>query len=307
MLMKLSDRYRGSLLGLACGDAVGTTVEFMRRGSFAPVTDMVGGGPFQLLPGQWTDDTSMALCLAESLLRKNGFDAADQMGRYLNWWKWGYLSSTGECFDIGTTVRDALAEYQLSGDPFAGSTDPYSAGNGSMMRLAPLVLFYFPDAERLREFTVASSRTTHGALEAIECCLVLAECLANALRGDPKAQVVNVDYLNLSQPKVAAIAGGHYLDKARSNIVGSGYAVASLEAALWCFHHTDSFAEAVLVATNLGDDADTTAAIVGQLAGAYYGVQSIPAEWLGKLWQRDDIQETADALLLAAQLRAAAF
>jgi ADP-ribosyl-[dinitrogen reductase] hydrolase len=103
--MMLSDRYRGSLLGLACGDAVGTTVEFMRRGSFAPVTDMVGGGPFQLLPGQWTDDTSMALCLAESLLRKNGFDAADQMGRYLNWWKWGYLSATGECFDIGTTVR----------------------------------------------------------------------------------------------------------------------------------------------------------------------------------------------------------
>jgi ADP-ribosyl-[dinitrogen reductase] hydrolase len=307
MLMKLSDRYRGSLLGLACGDAVGTTVEFMRRGSFAPVTDMVGGGPFQLLPGQWTDDTSMALCLAESLLRKNGFDAADQMGRYLNWWKWGYLSSTGECFDIGTTVRDALAEYQLSGDPFAGSTDPYSAGNGSMMRLAPLVLFYFPDAERLREFTVDSSRTTHGALEAIECCLVLAECIANALRGDPKAQVVKVDYLKLSQPKVADIASGHYLDKARSDIVGTGYAVASLEAALWCFHHTDSFAEAVLVATNLGDDADTTAAIVGQLAGAYYGVQGIPAEWLGKLWQREDIQETADALFQAAQTQAAAF
>ncbi|QJI37207.1 ADP-ribosylglycohydrolase family protein [Pseudomonas sp. ADAK13] len=307
MLMKLSDRYRGSLLGLACGDAVGTTVEFMRRGSFAPVTDMVGGGPFQLLPGQWTDDTSMALCLAESLLRKNGFDAADQMGRYLNWWKWGYLSSTGECFDIGTTVRDALAEYQLSGDPFAGSTDPYSAGNGSMMRLAPLVLFYFPDAERLSEFTVDSSRTTHGALEAIECCLVLAECIANALRGDPKAQVVKVDYLKLSQPKVADIASGHYLDKARSDIVGSGYAVASLEAALWCFHHTDSFAEAVLVATNLGDDADTTAAIVGQLAGAYYGVQSIPAEWLDKLWQREDIQETADALFQAAQTQAAAF
>lgn len=297
MAITLSDRYRGSLLGLACGDAVGTTVEFMNRGSFAPVTDMLGGGPFQLEPGQWTDDTSMALCLAESLLHKNGFDAVDQMGRYLNWWKWGYLSSTGECFDIGVTVRDALSTYQQTGNPYAGSTDPYSAGNGSMMRLAPVVLFYFPDGERVREFSIESSRTTHGAPEAIECCQVLAECIANALRGASKTQVLQVGYLALSEPKVASIAGGHSLEKARSEIVGSGYAVASLEAALWCFHHTDSFAEAVLMAANLGDDADTTAAIVGQLAGAYYGVQGIPVEWLGKLWQRDDIQATADSLL----------
>jgi len=297
MAITLADRYRGSLLGLACGDAVGTTVEFMRRGSFAPVTDMLGGGPFQLEPGQWTDDTSMALCLAESLLHKHGFDAVDQMGRYLNWWKWGYLSSTGECFDIGVTVRDALSTYQLTGNPYAGSTDPYSAGNGSMMRLAPVVLFYFPDAERVRAFSIESSRTTHGAPEAIECCQVLAECIANALRGASKTQVLQVGYLELSEPKVAGIAGGLYLDKARSDIVGSGYAVASLEAALWCFHHTDSFAEAVLMAANLGDDADTTAAIVGQLAGAYYGVQGIPVEWLGKLCQRDEIQATADSLL----------
>lgn len=104
MIPTLEERYRGCLLGLACGDAVGTTVEFMPRGSFVPVKDMRGGGPFGLAPGQWTDDTSMALCLAESLLTKGGFDAHDQMARYLNWWQWGYLSSTGECFDIGMTV-----------------------------------------------------------------------------------------------------------------------------------------------------------------------------------------------------------
>ena len=142
MPLTLSDRYRGSLLGLACGDALGTTVEFKPRGSFPDVTDMTGGGPFNLKPGQWTDDTSMALCLAESLLNKGGFNAADQMGRYLNWWQWGYLSATGDCFDIGMTVREALARFQASGDPFAGSTAPYSAGNGSLMRLAPVVLFY---------------------------------------------------------------------------------------------------------------------------------------------------------------------
>ena len=116
MSLTLLDRYRGSLLGLACGDAVGTTVEFMPRGTFPPVTDMVGGGPFSLKPGQWTDDTSMALCLAESLLRKGGFDAADQMGRYLNWWKWGYLSTSG-----ARRIIEPLPAEKGSVDPANGS------------------------------------------------------------------------------------------------------------------------------------------------------------------------------------------
>ncbi|WP_339450819.1 ADP-ribosylglycohydrolase family protein [Pseudomonas sp. JAI120] len=294
------DRYRGSLLGLACGDAVGTTVEFMPRGTFTPLTDMVGGGPFNLKPGQWTDDTSMALCLAESLLRKEGFDAADQMGRYLNWWKWGYLSSTGDCFDIGLTVSKALTAYQDSANPFSGSTDPYSAGNGSMMRLAPVVLFYFPDLQRIRHYAAESSRTTHAAQEAIECCLVLAQAISNALKGVSKDQVLQLAQMDLATAKVAALAQGNYLEKSRDDIVGTGYAVASLEAALWCFHHTDSFAAAVLMAANLGDDADTTAAIVGQLAGAYYGAQAIPGRWLEKLWMREEIQGMADALLAAS-------
>lgn len=297
MLPSLSDRYRGCLLGLACGDAVGTTVEFMPRGSFEPVTDMLGGGPFNLQPGQWTDDTSMALCLAESLLQKGGFDAADQMQRYLNWWTSGYLSSTGECFDIGMTVRQALADFQKTGNPFAGSTDRHCAGNGSMMRLAPIVLFYFPDAERVRGFAVDSSRTTHAAQEALECCEVLSSVIASALRGVPKAQMLQADSSGLVEPKVIAIAQGLYREKAREDIVGSGYAVASLEAALWCFHHTHSFAEAVLAATNLGNDADTTAAIVGQVAGAYYGVQGIPKGWLEKVWMREQLQAAADGLM----------
>lgn len=115
-MISLIDRYRGALLGLACGDAVGTSVEFRTRRSFPRVTDMVGGGPFQLEPGQWTDDTSMALCLAESLVTKGTFDATDQMTRYVNWWHWGYLSSTGECFDIGNTVRGALEAANLGED-----------------------------------------------------------------------------------------------------------------------------------------------------------------------------------------------
>ncbi|WP_212625250.1 ADP-ribosylglycohydrolase family protein [Pseudomonas sp. PP3] len=297
MQLSLTERYRGALLGLACGDAVGTSVEFRPRGSFPILNDMVGGGPFKLKPGQWTDDTSMALCLAESLLTTSGFDAGDQMNRYVDWWQHGHLSSTGECFDIGMTVSDALARFQETGDPFAGSSDPYTAGNGSLMRLVPVVLYYFPDRERGRTFAAQSSRTTHAAPEAVECCLLFTELIFNALRGLPKHKLLNISETQFHEPKVAAIARGDYLAKPESSIQGSGYCVASLEAALWCFHHTDNFEAAILKAANLGDDADTTAAIVGQLAGAHYGAKGIRKDWLEKLHLREGIEAMADALM----------
>jgi ADP-ribosyl-[dinitrogen reductase] hydrolase len=298
--LNLKDRYAGSLAGLASGDAVGTTVEFRSRGTFAPVTDMVGGGPFDLAPGQWTDDTSMALCLAESLLAQNGFDARDQMGRYLNWWVEGYLSSTGECFDIGMTVRGALERFQRTGEPYSGSTDPHTAGNGSLMRLAPVVLFFFPRLDQVVHFSAASSRTTHGAPEAVECCKLLAYILTRCLAGLPKDEVLNATGLVLQQPNVANLAAAGYTNKTQNMIRGTGYAVASLEAALWCFSSTSDFESAVLTAANLGDDADTTAAIVGQVAGAFYGLKGIPKHWLERLHRGDQILSTAEALYAAA-------
>ena len=299
----LSDRYAGTLLGLACGDAVGTSVEFCPRGTFSPLVDMVGGGPFNLVPGQWTDDTSMALCLAESLLTKNGFDAKDQMGRYLNWWQWGYMSSTGECFDIGNTVRQALLKYQQTNQPFAGSIEPETAGNGSLMRLAPVVLFYYPSHHEIAKFTVASSCTTHSAPEATECCELLGELIAKALSGKPKAEILGASQTTFSEEKVRSIAAGEYRFKTREQIAGTGYSVASLEAALWCFWRSESFESAILEAANLGDDADTTAAITGQLAGAFYGESGIPAQWLERLYMRAEIKEMAVALLQAAKSR----
>lgn len=302
MQSSLQERYRGALLGLACGDAVGTSVEFQPRGSFPPLTDMVGGGPFHLAPGQWTDDTSMALCLAESLLIKNGFDAMDQMNRYVDWWQKGYLSSTGECFDIGITVSDALNRYQTTHEPYSGSSNPYTAGNGSLMRLIPVVLYYFPDREQVRVFAVNSSRTTHAAPEAIECCQLFAELICNALQGTSKRELQIATQTKFLEPKVADIARGVYLGKSPGDIQGSGYCVAALEAALWCFDQTDSFAAAILKAANLGDDADTTAAIVGQLAGAYYGEKAIPENWLKKLYWCKKIQAYADRLFHASTL-----
>ena len=124
------DRFRGCLLGLATGDALGTTLEFHSPGTFEPIDDMVGGGPFELRAGEWTDDTSMALCLAASLTECNGFDARDQMARNLRWFREGYFSATEHCFDIGNTTADALMRFERNGDPMAGSTDPWSAGNG---------------------------------------------------------------------------------------------------------------------------------------------------------------------------------
>jgi ADP-ribosyl-[dinitrogen reductase] hydrolase len=292
----LLSRYQGCLLGLACGDAVGTTVEFNPRGTFEPVTDMVGGGPFELLAGQWTDDTSMALCLAHSLLHCQGFNAADQMNRYVNWWQWGYMSATGDCFDIGMTVQQALQTYLTTGNPLAGSTLPSTAGNGSLMRLAPAVLYAHPDATAVAQLARASSATTHAAVEALECCELFAELLGLALSGAPHHAVTQACISRPTSPSVAALAAQTYRHKAAEHISGSGYCVESLEAALWCFAQSTSFEETVLRATNLGDDADTTAAIAGQLAGAFYGVDGIPAHWLERLCMKDEIARLATAL-----------
>jgi ADP-ribosyl-[dinitrogen reductase] hydrolase len=300
----LVSRSRGSLLGLAAGDALGTTLEFQPPGTFAPITDMVGGGPFHLKPGQWTDDTSMALCLATSLVECGGFDGRDQMGRYLRWRDAGYLSSTGQCFDIGNTVAAALRHFERTGDPLSGPTSPMTAGNGSLMRLAPIPLFFGSDPKRAIERAVDSSRTTHGATEAIDACRFMAGLIVGALQGRSKDELLSagfcpVDGLWEAQPlgpAIAEIASGSFRRKQPPQIQGTGYVVRSLEAALWAFHHSDDFREGALLAVNLGDDADTTGAIYGQLAGAYYGVESIPASWLGCLAERKLITSLADHL-----------
>ncbi|MFO7682705.1 MAG: ADP-ribosylglycohydrolase family protein [Chloroflexota bacterium] len=288
-----SDRFVGCLLGLAVGDAVGTTVEFKARGTFQPLTDMAGGGPFRLPPGAWTDDTSMVLCLGYSLVEKQGFDPVDQMERYCAWRDEGYLSSTGVCFDIGNTVSAALSRYKMSGDPFSGSTDPYSAGNGSIMRLAPVPMFYHADEAQVIHFSGESARTTHGAAEAVDASRLFGGMVWAALSGRTKAEILAYTGYTPTTPKIQALASGAYRTKSRDEIKGTGYVVPALEAALWCFYTTANFREAVLMAANLGDDADTTAAICGQVAGAFYGKSGIPETWLDKLVRRAEIEQLA--------------
>jgi ADP-ribosyl-[dinitrogen reductase] hydrolase len=298
------DRYRGALLGLAAGDALGTTLEFRPPGSFQPIDDMVGGGPFGLKAGQWTDDTSMALCLAESLVERGGFDPADQMRRYVRWWREGVWSSTGSCFDIGVTTRSALRRFEETGEPLAGSTDPHSAGNGAIMRLAPVPLAFAADPEKAIELAGESSLTTHGARTCVDACRYLAGLIVGALFGEGKSQLLSPRYTPVPglwerqplAPAIDEVAVGSFLRRAPPEIVGSGYVVRSLEAALWAFAKSDGFEEGALLAVNLGNDADTTGAVYGQLAGAYYGVVGIPERWLEKLALRVEIERLAERL-----------
>ncbi len=304
----MKDRYRGSLVGLAVGDALGTTVEFKRSGTFEPVTDITGGGPFGLAPGEWTDDTSMALCLAASLLEQQGFDPNDQMQRYVRWYREGYFSCTGHCFDIGNTVAAALHRFEKNGDPFAGSEDPSTAGNGSIMRLAPVVLCYAKNAAQAIHFAADSSRTTHGAVAAVEACEYMARLMIELLNGHGKEELVGTEDGQIQllrgaiyESSIARVAGGSFREKDPPDIKGTGYVVESLEAALWAFWSTDNFEDGALAAVNLGDDADTTGAVYGQLAGAYYGIEAIRSDWVEKIAMRDEIITMADRLAEAAE------
>ena len=286
------DRFRGCLLGLAACDALGTTLEFRRPGTFALIDDIVGGGPFSLQPGQWTDDTSMALCLAESILKCDGFDPQDQMQRYVRWRLEGYMSSTGRCFDIGVTISEALGRFQSTGDPYSGSADPNRAGNGSLMRLAPVPMYFAGNAAKAIEHSALSSKTTHGAVETVDACRYYGGLLVGALHGVSKQSLLSSGYCPAEGSwkrspltrGIAEVAGGSFSHREPPDIKGTGYVVKSLEAALWAFHKSSYFREGAL------------------LAGAYYGVESIPASWRGRLAMVDQITAFADSLYEASRI-----
>ena len=306
--MDLLSRFRGCLLGLAVGDALGAPVEFEPRGSFPLITDYRGGGPFKLGAGDWTDDTSLALCLAESLVEKLGFDPRDQAERYIAWWREGHLSCTGNCFDIGNTTRWSLQRFLDTGDPYSGPTDPSKASNGSLMRLAPVPLFFHAHPEDAVKYSGLSSKTTHGAPAAVDSCRYLGALIVGALIGERKERL----FTDMYEPargiwgraplssEVAVVARGSYRRAEPPDIQALGTAVKTLEAALWAFNKTSTFEEGCLLAVNLGDDADTVGAVYGQLAGAYYGVDAIPAGLVSGLSKRFIIESLADKLLKGA-------
>jgi len=291
----IRDRAIGAFLGLAVGDAVGTTLEFERRDAQQRMEDMVGGGPFGLAAGEWTDDTTMALALAESLADCGTLDIRDLMDRFVRWMRKGEYSCTGHCFDIGNTTRAALNRYERTGDPLAGSTDPHSAGNGSLMRLSPVALRYWDDRAMLDAAAAEQSRTTHGAETAVDACRGFAALLADAISGKAKADLLAPRSFD-GAPEISRILAGSWRGKAREEISSSGYVASTLEAALWSVARTSDFRSAVLLAANLADDADTVAAVTGQLAGALYGLDGIPDDWLGRVAWKDRLLDVAGRL-----------
>ncbi|MBJ6127391.1 ADP-ribosylglycohydrolase family protein [Microvirga splendida] len=294
----LVDRAVGSLLGLAVGDALGTTLEFSDRDTRPHHTEMTGGGPFRLKPGIWTDDTAMALALADSLITCGKFDAADLMARFVRWWEHGEYSCTGECFDIGNITRESLERFIKTGNPYAGPIHERSAGNGSLMRIAPVAIYALQDAQLAVGYAREQSRTTHGAPVAIEACALFTLLLREAIETGTKNVLQRRPWKG--HGVIRSIAAGEWKAKSRDNVSSSGYVASTLEAALWCVDQTNSFEEALVLAVNLADDADTVGAVTGQLAGALYGASSIPDQWLRPLAWRARIEQTALDLLRAS-------
>lgn len=292
--MQVKDRLLGSFLGLAIGDAVGTTVEFRARDTFEPVTDMVGKGPFNLPAGYFTDDTSMALCLAESLIEHPTLDRNDLLNRFSKWYREGVNSPTGRCFDIGNTTRSAIVNWESTGSVL-NNTDSWDAGNGSIMRLAPAVIKHHTDRDLAVATAIMQGETTHGSVEASDSCDLLARVLLTAYVTDDKNAVLNIDPQEHWVDSVKNILTT--LDVSRDEVKSSGYVIHTLHAALWCFKNTDNFRDAILLATNLGHDADTVAAVTGQIAGAFYGMSGMPIMWLDKLYDTGRFIELVDKLI----------
>jgi ADP-ribosylglycohydrolase len=307
----MKDRCRGALIGLAVGDALGAAVEFRSPGSFSPVTGYRAGGPHGLKAGEWTDDTSMALALADSIASV-GWDLNDQASRYVEWWKTGKYSVNGRCFDIGIATRNALSKFVTSKNALtSGDPSERASGNGSIMRLAPVPIAHadlYPDnIEELSRLADESSLPTHASEQCRSACRYLAIVLAALIHGEDRASVLSPGWKALRQLNeikplhslVQEVAQGSFRHKQPPAIEGSGWVVKSLEAALWAFHDADNFEKAVLRAVNLGDDADTTGAICGQLAGAFWGESQIPEPLRSGLAQRDMIEAALAGILVA--------
>ena len=283
----LRERFLGALLGLAVGDAVAAATQYRRAGSFTPVGDLIGGGPFALPRGGWSDDTAMALCLADSLLAFNGFDARDQVERYTRWQREGYLSATGQCLGITASTARALAMAQWRRQLFAGSHAPDQLDPEPLSRVAPVVMYFFAAEEEAVQLASDAARTTCQAPAVLAACRELAQALFLALSGQPKERIL------------AAVTGAAEPRPGGRAAAGraTGTVTEALAIALEAFAATDNFRDAVLHAANYGGDSDVATAACGQLAGAHYGAGAIPAGWRDCLLQRDLIEAYADRLL----------
>lgn len=307
-VQSLRDRYQGALVGLAVCDALSAATQFRRPGKFAAVGDLLGGGPFDLPRGAWSDDTSMALCLADSLVATDRFDAADQLQRYLRWQSDGYMSATGQCVGITASTAKALAAGKWRRQSFPGSHDPAQIDPEPLSRLAPVVLRAFADPLQAMDEAADAARVTCQAPLVLDCCRLLAAMLLAALRGESRKHLLappaTVFAARPLRKEVAAIAGvGPSPAPALGEHPAGSDALTALQAARWAMQSAKSFRAGALAAVNLGGNSDVIGAIYGQLAGAHYGVKAIPRAWREALTHYETIERLADQLLTTALVR----
>lgn len=299
------DRYRGSFIALAIGDALGAPIQFKTRDTYLHLVAYTQGGKFNSQKGEYTDDTAMALCLAQSLIDSNGFAAHSQLENYVKWLRDGYMSTRDKAFDIGFTVYQSVLNYMHTKETTTPLKQEEYSGNGSLMRLAPVVLYYADDIQKAVFYAGKSSLTTHSSPIAVDGCRYFAYILTQLLHGAHKFELFTPQEMEKMNhffkkeplhPEISKIANGSFLTKTREQISSSGYIVHTLEASLWAFYNGKSFKESLLKAVNLGDDADTVGAVTGQLCGAFYGFSQIDDDFLSKLYNKNLILELADKL-----------
>jgi ADP-ribosyl-[dinitrogen reductase] hydrolase len=280
------DRLKGMFFGLAVGDALGTPLEFKDRDTYEHLTGMVGGGPFRLQPGEWTDDTSMALALGQTFI-DHGYGPdfkIELLKNFTRWYRNGEFSHNGRCFDIGTTTSQAIRTFIISRgtNDSPASEDPFASGNGGIMRLAPAVVWAMaqptPKAllDHVRSVAMIQSETTHASDDCMKIARTMASNLAELVLG------TSYSYIRRKS--------GVPMPRTRDAVKSTGYVVDTWQAANWAVANTDNFKDALLLAVNLGDDADTVGAVTGQLAGAVYGYDAIPTEWLDVLAWNDKLE-----------------
>lgn len=299
------DRAAGAFVGLAIGDALGAAVTGAARGSFAPLTGFRAGGRLGLGAGAWTDETAMALCLAESLLARETLDPADLLTRFCAWAETGVPSSTGKAVDLGQTTLRSLGDFRRSGRLEALPAGANSDGNGSLARTAPIACYWQDDLTATREAAIAQSRTTHASALAERACDFLAELTLHLMGGLPYDQSKSRALARHKGPRLYTELSVDFHGMPADQIASGGYVLDTLRAALWAVENTTSFDQAVLLAANLGNEADTTAAIAGQIAGARYGYSAVPLALRRGLVQERLLYVTSQFLSRAGAARPA--
>lgn len=307
----MENAVKAGIFGVCIGDALGVPVEFRTREQLtrSPVTKMRALGTHHQPAGTWSDDGSLTLCLADSLC--NGYNLEDMAMKFLQWYNEEIWTPHGRVFDIGIATRQSIYKISRGYSPqLCGGISEFDNGNGSLMRILPL-LFYIKDLPVEQRFDRVKevSSITHGHIRSVISCFIYLEYLIEILKGTEKLEAyqrIQSTVKNfLDQNPICSqnemdqfdrILNHNIFEYEEEKISSSGYVLHSLEASLWCFLNSESYAEAVLKAVNLGEDTDTTGAITGGLAGIYYGFENIPEEWAAELARKDDIEKLCEKL-----------